>query len=174
MSKKTKYLVLGKSGSGKSTLVNEICSKYNYKAIDSYTTRPPRYNNEKGHVFTNENTYLKHKQNNTVCGFTEFNGYKYWATFEQLEEADFYIIDKKGIDFLKSINNNGYKLVVLYITIPIYKRLWRLYKRDGLKKTVSRFINDIKMFRSLEYDYKIKNNKIDNSINSILDIVKSY
>ena len=47
------YLIVGKSGSGKTTLV-EALKKYGYNSIESYTTRPKRFDNETCHTFITE------------------------------------------------------------------------------------------------------------------------
>ena len=47
----TIFLIIGESGSGKTTLVSSLEKQKNLKSIQSYTTRPPRYENEYGHIF---------------------------------------------------------------------------------------------------------------------------
>ena len=47
-SKRKCICIVGKSGTGKSTLVNKLKFKYNLTSVESYTTRPPRYENEQG------------------------------------------------------------------------------------------------------------------------------
>ena len=50
------YLIVGKSGSGKTTLV-EALKKYGYTSIESYTTRPKRFEGETGHTFITEEEF---------------------------------------------------------------------------------------------------------------------
>ena len=53
---KNKFLILliGESGSGKTTLANQLNKQYGLKILNSYTTRPKRYEDESGHVFITE------------------------------------------------------------------------------------------------------------------------
>ena len=53
----TIFLIIGESGSGKTTLVSSLEKQKNLKSIQSYTTRPPRYENEYGHIFVSENEF---------------------------------------------------------------------------------------------------------------------
>ena len=47
------YLLVGPSGSGKTTVANWLEKEYNLRQVNSYTTRPPRFSNEPGHIFFN-------------------------------------------------------------------------------------------------------------------------
>ena len=42
------FLIVGASGSGKTTIANTLEERYGYKQIQSYTTRPKRYETECG------------------------------------------------------------------------------------------------------------------------------
>ena len=56
-------LLMGESGSGKTTLSKLLQIQHGWHDISSYTTRPPRYAGELGHIFiTNEEFELKKKQ----------------------------------------------------------------------------------------------------------------
>ena len=50
-------LFVGPSGCGKTTVAQEFENKNNYKTIQSYTTRNPRYDGEIGHVFISEDEF---------------------------------------------------------------------------------------------------------------------
>ena len=45
------YLIVVCSGSGKTAITEKLEELYNLKSIQSYTTRPPRYDGETGHTF---------------------------------------------------------------------------------------------------------------------------
>ena len=55
----SKFLIVlcGKSGCGKTTIASLLQEKYNLKVIQSYTTRPPRYKNEEGHIFISKEEF---------------------------------------------------------------------------------------------------------------------
>ena len=48
------FLIVGCSGSGKTTITEQLEQKYGLKAIQSYTTRQPRYDGETGHIFVSD------------------------------------------------------------------------------------------------------------------------
>ena len=55
--RKPLFLFVGRSSSGKTTIANILEERYGYKQVQSYTTRPPRYEGEVGHIFVNENEF---------------------------------------------------------------------------------------------------------------------
>lgn len=138
----TIFLIVGKSGSGKTTIVNRL--KNVGFSVESYTTRPKRTPDEKGHIFITEEQFksLQH-----VVAYTYFNGHHYAATQEQVDEALFYVIDPAGIEFFKE-HYKGYKDVkAVYIDASLWERFHRLRKRDGLRKALSKIIYDTKAFK---------------------------
>jgi Guanylate kinase len=53
--------ISGESGSGKTTIA-ELLEKRGYNYIESYTTRPMRFQDEEGHIFVNMDRYNKDKK----------------------------------------------------------------------------------------------------------------
>lgn len=168
------YLILGSSGSGKSTIVKKLEELYNYKTIQSHTTRQPRYDNEYGHTFVSEEDYLKDKNNNSICAYTLFNGNKYWVTTDMITSGEYrtYVIDMAGIRYLKrKLSDKKFK--VIYIDVSFFTRLIRMLKRkDGIVKTISRLINDYHEFKNIIYDYKVNNVDLDQSIEKIQQYIE--
>lgn len=178
-------LIIGKSGSGKSTIINKICNNglspnTNYKQLDSYTTRPKRTENEKGHIFVNTMDYTFTTRNNQtyiinkkgeeikVMAYTFFNNNHYWGDLEQVQDSDFYIIDRDGIDYFKTkAEEYGIEYRIVYIDVPFFTMLKRLIKRDGLIKGISRLINDFKMFKGLKYDYRVVNDDLNKAVSEV-------
>lgn len=151
-------LLVGESGSGKTAVSKFLAQNFNMKVLQSYTTRPPRYEGEEGHIFISEEEFqaLENK-----VAYTEFDGYKYCATKEQIEKSDIYIIDKDGIETLKT-----YKEVIgidkEFLTIAIYAspylRAARMEARgDKDDDIVKRMENDVKKFENITYDFAIIN-----------------
>ena len=104
------YLFVGRSASGKTTIANILEEKHGYKQVQSYTTRPPRYNGEVGHVFISENEFDNLGE---LAAYTEYNGYRYCTTVEQLQECDVYVIDVLGVETLLKKNINR-PIVIIY------------------------------------------------------------
>lgn len=140
------YCIIGPSGCGKSTVVEKLCEK-GLKAVDSYTTRPKRTPDEKGHTFITENEYqkLEHK-----VAWVTFNGYNYCVTKEMLDNSDLYIIDPDGIKTLYD-NYDKDKIVAIGLKLDPLKCMDRMYERGDSEADVLRRINhDAKMFENFE------------------------
>lgn len=158
----TLYLIVGKSGSGKDTVINKVCELFNYTKVISYTTRPMRTPDENTHIFVTDKDFNMAKD---IVAYTRFNNYRYWATQEQCENNDFYIIDPAGIDYFKSHYHGKKKIIIINITAPLHTRFFRMLGRgDGFISAINRLINDHKAFKNLEADYVV------NNINSVIRV----
>lgn len=143
-------LIVGKSGSGKSYLANIL--KLNQ--VISRTTREKRLNeiDKVDKYFVTKKEFLKDKKNKNIIAETYINNNFYWATYKDLINKKYYIIDPKGVKYMKE--NTKFSISVIYIKCPIYKRIYRMYKRgDSIFRIFQRIINDIKTFKKIEYDY---------------------
>ena len=164
------YLIVGKSGSGKTTLVNEL-QKYRYTSIESYTTRPKRFDNETGHTFITEEEF---DQLNDICAYVKYNGYRYCATSEQVNNSSLYVIDPDGLDYFKEHYTGSKRICAIYIDCPWYTRLHRMLKRgDSLKKAFKRIVLDAKVFANCEekVDFIIENKNKTKAINTLRCII---
>lgn len=136
------FLFVGRSASGKTTIANML-EKDGYTQISSYTTRPPRYENEVGHVFISEEEYDKLEN---IMAFTLYNGYRYCTTLEQIQNADIYVVDPDGV---KTLVNNHHlidrDIHVLFFGANIVNRINRMIERgDNDTAIVGRLLNDEK------------------------------
>ena len=73
--------------------------KRGYKKLKSYTTRPKRVNEGDTHVFIDESEVPKYVDQ--MVAHTKIGEYHYFATSEQLQENDIYIIDPNGVAFME-------------------------------------------------------------------------
>lgn len=137
------YCFVGPSGSGKTSVVNALEDKYGYKSIQSYTTRKPRHDGEVGHTFISESDFDELKN---IVAYTEYNGFRYCATEQQLDEADLYVVDIDGIEsLLEKYNNQDRLIVVIYLDTTVYTRINRMIDRgDSDMRIVSRLLQDEK------------------------------
>ena len=167
---KDKYIVLivGESGSGKSTICDELTKRYGLKQVKSYTTRPRRSDNESGHIFVSDEEFDRLEN---MCAFTLFNGHKYCATSKQVDNADLYVIDPKGVKYFMN-HYNGKKIpMVIYIDVDKKTRRKRMMKRgDGQDKVDKRIKHDEESFGNVdEYAFKTYSNNTLSDLDKIVN-----
>lgn len=166
----TLILIVGRTGSGKSSLVNKVCERTGLKQLISHTTRPRRNSEDNDHIFVSKEDYFEAKESGRVVAETEIAGNYYYATKEQLYEADFYTIDPQGIEVLLSMNLPNIKFITVYISCPDTLRETRAVNGRGDNKVTyrTRDFAERAQFRKFvadeKWDYSIKN----------IDFAKSY
>lgn len=120
-----KIIIVGRSGSGKDTLARILLELFGYIQLLSYTTRPRRTPTEATHEFcTKEEAALLTDR----VAETVINGYEYFATRQQFEECDVYLIDPNGLDSLCK-NAPDIPLYVVYVEASQDTRLRRAKSR---------------------------------------------
>lgn len=158
-------LLVGKSGSGKSTFQQELEKRWYLRSVQSYTTRPKRSENETGHIFVTKEEF--DALDNKVA-YTEFDGYEYCATKEQLDKNDIYIIDPQGLESLKQ-NYDGKFLFVVYLDANEYFCTQRMLMRgDNIEKVGERIEHDREAFEDVGFDC------ILNANGTIEDMLKEF
>jgi guanylate kinase len=165
------FLLVGHSGSGKTKITEELF-QYGYSSIPSFTTRPPRYDNETGHIFITDEEYEKLKRD--MAAYTYFNNHHYFTTLQQIYSPLYalYVVDPDGIDYLKK-TVKGVEFITIYIKVREFDRINRMYTRgDSREKIESRIKNDIKKFSNLTFDYAVPNNNLDKTVTIIKNIIE--
>ena len=162
-------LIVGRSGTGKSTLEEKLCRDYNLKSIKSYSTRPKRSPNEDSHIFINPSDVDKYPNK---IATTTINGSFYFATKEQLDESQLYVIDPIG---LYELSNNFPDLTfnLIYLKLPKYKHKQYLKNRrknsnETPELQAQRLKSENQQFDTFED--KIKNNSLPKNIHLIKKI----
>lgn len=124
--------------------------------MNSYTTRPQRYPGETGHIFVSDERFDKLEN---ICAYTKFDGYRYCATQEQIEDADIYVIDPDGVDYFKSKYKGKKEIITVELLAQRPVRYARMRSRgDSFFKTIKRLRNDKKKFGKFEPDITINAN----------------
>lgn len=122
-------LIVGRTASGKSTLA-KMLENMGAKILKSYTTREKRNASDTDHIFITkeEAKTFSHKVATTVI-----NGNEYFATLEQFEDSDFYIIDPCGIEtFLETMPDT--KFEVIYVDAKKKLRKERFMERGATEE----------------------------------------
>ncbi len=108
------YCIVGPSGSGKTTLVEILTQKYGYSAVQSYTTRQPRFEGETGYHFVSDEEF---KSLGQMYAHTVFDGHEYGATAELIDQNDLYILDPAGASSLREKYDGRKGVVVVGLAI---------------------------------------------------------
>lgn len=134
-------MLVGVSGSGKTTIAKKLYEEYGLTSVNSYTTRKPRYDGETGHIFISDEEFDNIPESDMIA-YTEFDGNRYCATKQQLENNDIYIIDPTGlINMNKGICSK--KIITVYITANEEECLRRMIARGNSKSEAwQRIYND--------------------------------
>ena len=162
-------LFVGRTGSGKSSLIKKLSEKTGLRPLLSYTTRPKRSEVDNDHLFIDTAEYFRAKENGEITIDGEIAGNYYYATIEQLYNADLYTINPEALDRLLALNLPDIRFVVVYISCPDKIREERALKRgDDKHKYRVRDFAERSEFRKFvadeKWDYSIKN----------INLAKSY
>lgn len=91
--------ITGPSGAGKDTVARILSELGGYKVLCSYTTRPKREGEIEGmeHHFV-EKCDVPHDK---MLAYTQYGGYEYWTTIDQVTDKAIYVIDEDGLKALR-------------------------------------------------------------------------
>ena len=176
--------LVGPSGSGKTSLAYALQEKYGYNVIESYTTRPKRYEGEKGHTFVDEFQeawnpfpWVEGKAlPGNVIAYNKYNGYSYWATREQYKGKgiSLYVVDVPGVNMLRETVKDA-EVVVIALWADADTRWDRLCERgDNHTDIIERIAYDNnKAFAVIPCDYSVDANAdldtVAERVNSIIE-----
>lgn len=147
------YLIIGASGSGKTTVTELLAHDHGLKTVWSYTTRPPRYDGEEGHIFVSEEEFDRLGE---MCAYTEYNGYRYGVTSEIIDQNDIYVIDPPGVSYLKQHYKGHKGLVTIFLDISEEIRRKRMEARGDDPEAIERRLEmDRKWFDKSTFDFHI-------------------
>lgn len=173
------FCLVGPSGSGKTTIAYELQRKHGYNVIESYTTRLPRHEGEKGHIFVDDGVetvwnwfpWLGGKVlPGNVIAYNEYNGYEYWATREQYQGkgVSFYVVDVPGAEMLKETVKDA-EIVVIALWADSEILYMRVRERAKEQKAdaidaLERIEYDSDVFAVIPCDYAVNTNADINTV----------
>lgn len=164
---------LGVSGSGKTSLVNKASKKYNLTVLKSYTTRLPRENDPadlSSHMFCTLEDAEKMKDE-IVCS-NWFNDNYYFATKNQIDSADLYVVDVKGLkDLYKNYHNKP--VISIFLDVDSSIAAERMERRgDDNESIMKRLQHDSEAFKDAkEYVNFVCNNESQDRCNDIVEFI---
>lgn len=130
-------LIIGRSAAGKDTLAQLVNENSPLCAVKSYTTRPPRTENEDSHHFVDEDFYQTIKDE--VVAHTTINGYRYFATRYCVANAGLYVIDPEGAyELMENMNDTAFQ--VIYVSAdPDERRCHAILRADNPEEAAETF-----------------------------------
>lgn len=164
MNKDLLIAIVGPSGSGKTTLAIDLEKNADVNLLESFTTRAPRYEGEKGHIFApvhhGEQAALDIlPSGRDVIAYAMFHGNHYWAEERQYKGRGLtaYVVNPSALYMLKQ-RVNPEELLIIYIQADESERRNRLTERDGAEKAASRIRHDRQEFAFSPADVIIDGN----------------
>lgn len=152
------YLIVGRSGSGKNSVVDGLSVRYHHTAIQSFTTRPQRYEGETGHIFCTKEQF--DAMDREMVAYVHYNGYDYCATRAQVEVNDLYVIDPEGVSYFKRHYRGKKGVKVIHIKTNRWACAKNMRDRGGSESDIKRRIFlDNKWFSDIKADFSVHNRR---------------
>lgn len=171
-------VIVGESASGKSTVAETLSSKYGFKRIITYTTRPPRHYEEDGkdYYFKTDSQYKDLKDSNYFAETAEYNGWCYASAKCDYDADAVIVLTPNG---LRQIRSNGVQNIFsVYLNVPRRDRIIKCLQRgDDIEETYRRSLSDVGQFDGVEneVDFVINNTAYICHPNTIAEmIVEKY
>ena len=147
--------IISPSGAGKTTLVNKISRKYGYSVLKSYTTRPPRENDDadlSSHNFCTIQEVAFITEHDEIIAKNWFNNFFYFATKSQADSSDLYVTDVVGLKDLYR-NYTDKPIISIYLDVDSSICAERMSKRgDSDEAIFDRLQHDAEAFKNAK-DY---------------------
>ncbi len=179
-------LLSGVSGAGKDTIKKELIEKMeNVESLPSYTDRNPRNNDIPGvtYNFVTTEEFEEMIKKGELYEYSVHHEHYYGTSKKLLNEkiANGKIIVKdievNGVENLTKLLGNEVKIVTIFLRVPkeeLQKRLEQRVDKLSIKEIqlrLNRF--DFEESKIGMYDYVIKNNNLEKTVNIIMEIIKN-
>lgn len=141
--------ITGPSGAGKDTVARMLSDLGGYKVICSYTTRPKREGEIDGveHHFV-EKCDVPH---DNMLAYTQYGGYEYWTTIDQVTDKAIYVIDEDGLRTLCEKFSN-IKLFKICVSAEEGSRLRRGVSQERMDRDKKRKCLPLSFFNAVIFN----------------------
>ena len=179
-------LLSGVSGAGKDTIKKELISRMeNVESLPSYTDRPPRENDVPGvtYNFVTAEEFEQMIKNGELYEYSVHHEHYYGTSKklmnEKINNGKIIVkdIEVNGVENLLKILGDEIKIVTIFLKVPkevLAKRLEKRIDKPSIKDIQLR-LNRLEYEESKigMYDYVIKNNNLEKTVNIIMEIIKN-
>lgn len=136
--KKLIVAIVGPSGSGKTEMADFVEQQYGIKMIESYTDRPKRFDDERGHIFLTK-TEMDDVLKKPLIAETVFGGNRYCCTQADVLPENTYVIDEYGLQMMIDNHSDKYLIHKVFIDRPLADRT-QLVGEQRTNRDKGRFI----------------------------------
>lgn len=179
-------LLSGVSGAGKDTIKKELITRMeNVESLPSYTDRAPRANDIPGETYNFvtteefENMIKRDELYEYSVHHEHYYGTSKKLLNEKIKNGKIIVkdIEVNGVENLSRILKNDLKIVTIFLRVPkeeLQKRLEQRVDKLSIKEIqlrLNRF--DFEESKIGMYDYVIKNNNLEKTVNIITEIIKN-
>lgn len=179
-------LLSGVSGAGKDTIKKELIARMdNVESLPSFTDRAPRENDIPGKTYN----FVSTEEFEAMIARGELYEYSahhnhYYGTSrkllnEKMQNGKIIVkdIEVNGVESLVKLLGNDTKIVTIFLKVPKEELRRRLESRidKPSPKDIELRLNRLQYEESKIgiYDYVIKNNNLEKTVNIIMEIIKS-
>lgn len=134
------YLIVGRTGSGKDYLAKKLV-QHGLKQVISYTTREKRTPNEDTHIFITKDEAETYPMEDKVAR-TVIDDAEYFATRQQVNESDIYIIDPRGLDMLvANMPETEFQIIYVKADDDMNRKINAVKRADDKIKAEEKFMS---------------------------------
>lgn len=180
-------ILSGVAGAGKDTIKREIIQRMEgTTTIPSYTDRPPRVGDRpegEQYIYVSKEQFEDMVKNDELYEYSVHHNHYYGTSKkllnEKIQDGDVIIkdIDVNGTEDLVKIFKDDIKVITIFLKVPKEVLKQRLESREDkpepkeIKLRLNRF--DYEESKLGNYDYVIKNNNLEKTVNIIMSIIEN-
>ena len=179
-------LLSGVSGAGKDTIKKQLISRMNnVESLPSYTDRTPRVNDVPGvtYNFVDTEEFERMIRDGELYEYSVHHEHYYGTSRkllnEKIQEGKIIVkdIEVNGVENLLKLLKDDVKIVTIFLRVPkdiLRERLQKRIDKPSLKEIqlrLNRF--DYEESKIGMYDYIIKNNDLEKTVQIIMTIIKN-